>query len=100
MMAHDSTPRPGALAGETIDALRSALARHLVDESHDESVRLALRAMAAEAREKGLLPEQLLVVLKDIWYSSPGVQGMSEPAEQIRLLQRFVTICIKEYYAD
>ena len=99
-MAHDSTPRPGALAGETIDALRSALARHLVDESHDESVRLALRAKAAEAREKGLLPEQLLVVLTDIWYSSTGVQGMSEPAEQIRRLQRVVTICIKEYYAD
>jgi hypothetical protein len=100
MMAHDSTPRPGALAVETIDALRSALAGNMGDESHDDSLRTALRAMAAEARAKGLLAEQLLVVLKDIWYSSPGVQGMSEPAEKIRRLQRVVTICIKEYYAD
>ncbi|MFI5229696.1 MAG: hypothetical protein ACHQWU_11550 [Gemmatimonadales bacterium] len=100
MMAHDSTPRPGAIAGETIDAVRSALLQQLDGESNDESLRLALRGMAAEAREKGVPPEQLLVVLKDIWYSSPGVRGMSEPADQIRRLQRVVTICIKEYYGD
>jgi len=28
------------------------------------------------------------------------VRGMSEPSEQIPLLQRVVTMCIKEYYAD
>jgi hypothetical protein len=55
--------------------------------------------MAAEARSKSIPPEQLLVVLKDIWYSLPGVRGMSEPVEQVRLLQRVVTMCIKEYYA-
>jgi hypothetical protein len=56
--------------------------------------------MAAEAREKTVLPEQLLVVLKDVWYSLPGVQEMSDTTEQVRLLQRAVTMCIREYYAD
>ena len=54
--------------------------------------------MAAEARSKSVPPEQLLVILKDIWYSVPSVRRISEPIEQVRLLQRVVTMCIKEYY--
>ena len=42
----------------------------------------------------------LLVVLKDVWYSLPNVAAMRDPAEQVRLLQRAVTICIKGYYGD
>jgi hypothetical protein len=38
--------------------------------------------------------------LKDIWYALPSVHGIQEPIDQTRLLQRVVTMCIKEYYAD
>ncbi len=99
-MAHDSTPRRGVLDDDTIRALRAALVQYTTTPSDGTALRRALQSMAAEAREKDILPEQLLVVLKDVWYSLPGVRGMSEPAEQIRLLQRVVTMCIKEYYAD
>ena len=99
MMAHDSTPGHPALAAETIDAVRSALAVYISAPSDGERLRQALDHMAAEAREKSMLPEQLLVVLKDVWYSLPSVRAMREPAEQIRLLQRVVTMCIQEYYS-
>jgi hypothetical protein len=100
MMAHDSSPGGGALAESTIESVRRALLSYVAAPTHHEPLRSSLHAMAAEAREKSLPPEELLVVLKDIWYSLPTVRGMREPADQIRLLQRVVTMCIKEYYAD
>ena len=99
-MVHDPSPAPGALEAETIKALRGALVRYIDDPSTATDVRDALQRMAAEAHSKSMLPEQLLVVLKDIWYSLPSPQSMSDPAEQVRLLQRVVTMCIREYYAD
>lgn len=100
MMAHGSSPSPASLADETIAAVRAAIARYLDEPSQGEELRAALRAMSDEARDKAMYPEHLLVVLKDLWYTLPAVRRMDEPADQIRLLQRVVTICIKEYYSD
>jgi hypothetical protein len=100
MMAHDSSPGPASLAVETIAAVRTALVRYVDTPSHGAELRAALRAMSAEAREKAIFPEQLLIALKDIWHALPAVRQIEEPADQIRLLQRVVTMCIKEYYSD
>jgi hypothetical protein len=100
MMAHDSSPGPSALTEETIEAVRAALVQYVEFPTRGEALGATLRHMAAEARSHSMLPEQLLVVLKDIWYSLPSVRNMSEPADQVRLLQRVVTMCIKEYYTD
>jgi hypothetical protein len=100
MMAHDSSWGPAALAEETIAAVRSALVRYVDAPSDGDALRSALHGLAAEAHAKSVAPEQLLVALKDLWYSLPAVRGMHDPAEQIRLLQRVVTMCIKEYFAD
>jgi hypothetical protein len=100
MMAHDSSPGPVLLAAETIEAVRGALVQYVDAPLHMNGLRTALHDMAAEAHSKSILPEQLLVVLKDIWYALPSVRAMDEPADQVRLLQRVVTMCIKEYYAD
>jgi hypothetical protein len=99
MMAYDSSPGPNALTEETIDAVRSALVEYIAAPAHGETLGVALRTMATEARDRSMLPEQLLIVLKDIWYSLPTVRNMSDTTEQIRLLQRVVTMCIKEYYS-
>jgi hypothetical protein len=100
MMAHDSSPPPAAvLAEETVGRTRVALSRYLEDsESGAVALRDALDLMAAEARTKSMLPEQLLVVLKDVWYTLPAVRAIEDSGSQIRLLQRVVTMCIKEYY--
>lgn len=100
MMAYDSSPGPRALTEETVAAVRSALEQYIEAPAAGEQLGSALRHMAAEARERSMYPEQLLVVLKDIWHSLPGVRDMEKPADQVRLLQRVVTMCIKEYYAD
>jgi len=100
MMAHDSSPpaTPG-LAPETVERARQALTCYLENsETGAQGLREALDLMADEARAKRILPEQLLVVLKDIWYALPEVRTLEDSSAQIRLLQRVVTMCIKEYY--
>lgn len=99
MMAHDSRFDSSDLSEETIEAVRSALVLYVDAPSRGDRLRETLNAMAAEARGKEIPPEHLLVVLKDIWYSLPSVRGIADPSEQVRLLQRVVTMCIKEYYA-
>lgn len=98
MMAHDSSPGPGGLAPETIEAVRSALIQYVDAPARGDRLQAALHAMAAEARAKAILPEQLLIVLKDIWYSLPAVQASGASSEHVRLMQRVVSLCIKEYY--
>lgn len=100
MMAHDSGPPLAALlAEETVARVRVALSAYMENnEAGGLELRDALDAMATEARSKAMLPEQLLVVLKDIWYALPEVRALEDSGAQIRLLQRVVTMCIKEYY--
>lgn len=100
MMAHDSSGTPTSrLAEETIASLRSALLGYLADSSEPAALQQALVRMSAEAREKGILPEQLLVALKDVWSLLPEVRAMPDLSAQLRLQQRVVTMCIKEYYS-
>lgn len=102
MMAHDSSPRsPGALDPATLDAVRNAIVAYMdAPDTHAQTLRDALTAMAVEARDKSILPEQLLVVLKDVWFGLPTVRETGHPQEQVQILQRIVTMCIKEYYGD
>src|SRR5215212_4129653 len=80
MMAQDSDapPAPG-LAEETVTQARVALSHYLQDpENRGQELRDALDVMAAEARSKSMLPEQLLVVLKEIWYALPAVRSIDD----------------------
>jgi hypothetical protein len=99
MMAHDSGQNPPSrLDGESIDAVRVALRAYLNDSEDPGTLQPALVALASQARERNMLPEHLLVLLKDVWSGLPEVRSMTDSREQIRLLQRVVTMCIKEYY--
>lgn len=99
VMAHDAgqTP-PSRLDDQSIDAVRVALRAYLHDSEDPGTLQPALLALASQARERDMLPEHLLVLLKDVWSGLPEVRSMSDSREQIRLLQRVVTMCIKEYY--
>lgn len=99
MMAFDSghTP-PGRLDDDTVAAVRDALRLYLADGSDPSALQRTLLHMSTEAREKQMRAEHLLVLLKDTWSTLPEVRSMTDTAEQVRLLQRVVTMCIKEYY--
>ena len=102
MMEHHTGRMPNAIAQEAVDSVRSALERHaetLASEPAPE-LRTALHALAHDARAKAVPPERLLLTLKDIWRSLPSVEKARDLTEQTHVLQRVVTICIKEYFAE
>lgn len=99
MMAHDSTPPRPELSASSIESLRAAFRTYLRD-NDTARLQVSLREIAQEARGKKMRAEQLLVQLKDIWFELPEIHGAPEGEGQNRLLQRVVTLCIREYYSD
>lgn len=100
-MAFDSSQTPPSRLDEaTVAAVRDALRGYLSDGSNAAPLQDALVRMSAEARDKRMHAEQLLVQLKDAWSTLPEVRAMTDAAEQVRVLQRVVTMCIKEYYSN
>jgi hypothetical protein len=97
MMAQDKTPDRPQLSAASIDALRRALGSYLATGTA-ESVQPTLQAIAKEAREKKMHAEDLLIALKDVWYGLPPVIRAPGSEEQNKLLQRVVSLCIREYY--
>ena len=98
-MAHDSGSRSHReLPADTVAAFQNALAAYASPPHDLEPVRASLHALAAAAREQALPAEQVLVTLKDVWYTLPNVAAIRDATEQTRLLQQVVTLCIQVYY--
>ncbi len=61
---------------------------------------LAAQQLADREGHPEILPEHLLVALKDMWTALPEIRAVPRTAQQVQLLQRVVTMCIKEYYSE
>jgi hypothetical protein len=100
MMAFDQTPSAPNLEPKTVDAIRAVLAKSIADGNHSDELKELLCTAAREARDKGILAERLLIILKDVWYSLPKLSSAPSSAAEHRLLQELISRCIHEYYAD
>src|SRR5437867_10355393 len=98
MMARKSTPDRPELSAASLEALRAVLQECLAHTSETSSLQSVLQQIAVEARSRKMHAEQLLIALKDVWYGLPQIKLAPEGEEQNRLLQRVVTMCIREYY--
>jgi len=100
MMAFDSSHTPPSRPDDALLArVRDELRAYQRDGTKPDALRLALLDLARDARTKGILPEHLLVILKDAWNGLSEVRGMHDVAEQVRMQQRVVTMCITAYYS-
>lgn len=99
MMAFDRSSSPPALDPATVAELRATLARSAQAGDHGDELKGLLARAAADARTKGMQAEQLLVALKEIWYSLPHLSTQPGNDVQTRLLQQLIARCIHEYYA-
>lgn len=99
MMAFDRTPSSPTLEPATIDALRAAFTKSVATGNHSDDLHSLLCAAAREARDKDIHAERLLVIMKDIWLSLPGVAAASTSSTANTLLQELISRCIREYYA-
>jgi hypothetical protein len=99
MMAHDSSAGRPELSAESVSELTAALERYARNDADIAAIQPALRLVAEEARLKKVHAEQLLVLLKDVWFGLPVVKSAGDTETQHRLLQRLVTMSIREYYS-
>jgi len=98
-MSIERKPNPPSLDATTVDALRALLSRSSADGKHEQTLQDLLCTTAREARDKGIRAEQLLIIMKDIWYSLPGVAARTASDVDNALLQDLISRCIREYYA-
>ena len=84
----------------TLAALRSALRTYLAGRPTHGELHRALRALCAEAHERGLRAEELLVRLKQLFHHLPEVQELPHGSNRNDLLNRVISVCIEEYYQD
>jgi len=103
MTVNETTREQSPMSGLTPEAmglLRNTLTAWMrgYGES-DASLGPTLHAVAAEARERGIRAEELLVTLKSMWFEIGGEPSTSSgSATGHRLLDEVVTACIKAYY--
>lgn len=103
MTVNETTREQSPMSGLTPEAmglLRNALTARMRGHGEaDASLGTALRAVAAEARDRGIRAESLLVTLKSMWFEIGGEPSTSSgSATGHRLLDEVVTACIKAYY--
>ena len=98
MMAADSSAERPQLSAESVSELTDALQRYAVNDADIATIQPSLRKVAAEARRKQVQAEQLLVLLKDVWFGLPAVRDADGDTRHA-LLQRLVTLSIREYYS-
>ena len=96
-MAFDRTPTP-RLEADTVDSLRAVMDRALRRGNHGNELKEVLARAAREAREKAIPPEQLLIIMKDLWHSLPELRRADDSDRQTELLQELISRCIERYY--
>ena len=90
-------PESRPLSEATLEQLRRAIqSRRQTPAAGDEPLQSALRAVAAEARERSLRPEELIVTLKQVMDEPRNARSSTSEERQLR--EWVVTTCIRAYY--
>ena len=90
-----------ALSESTLQELKAALTEQLKQPNGPtpELTRL-LNKVGAEARQKDIKPEELIVIFKQLWNSLAESLRPQNAEQQERVRQNLVTLCIQAYYAQ
>jgi hypothetical protein len=101
MNAPDSLPprEPRPLSDAILARLRAALEGRLAGPAGpDGELRDALLAAAAEARQRSLRAEELIVVLKTVLEDLTANRAGLKTSDEIKLREWLVTTSIRAYY--
>jgi hypothetical protein len=81
--------------------LRSALTVQLQKpDTPTEELGSLLRKVGREAQERGVRPEQLIIIFKQLWNSLAESLRPQNADQYERTRQLLVTRCIEAYYAE
>ena len=90
-------PESRPLSEPTLEQLRRAIQeRRHSPNAGEAALHSALHVVAAEARERSLRPEELIVALKQAMDEVPGSRSSS--SDERRLREWIVTTCIRAFY--
>ncbi len=81
-------------------ALRAAIARCARGDAREDELRDALRRYARDAQRRHMRAEEVVIAFKTMWSAFAEAGDALERLEQQRLLERLVSLCIREYYGD
>jgi hypothetical protein len=92
-------PERRPLSEATLEQLRRAIQdRRRSPAADDAPLQAALQAVASEARDRSLRPEELIVTLKQVIDEAAGSRAAS--VEDRRLREWIVTTCIRAYFEE
>jgi hypothetical protein len=81
--------------------LRTALTEQLQrPDAPTQELTTLLRRIGREAHEKGIRPEELIIIFKQLWNSLSEALRPQNADQYERVRQRLVTLCIQAYYAE
>lgn len=86
-----------------VRALQEAIQSQLAVESPTSNVcsaelTRAIRELCTIARQRGFRAEEVILLFKTAWATSPAMASQLEPTRRAELLERAVSLCIKSYY--
>ena len=91
----------GSLSESSMKELRTALTEQLRrPERPTPELSNLLKRVAREAQEEGILPEELIVIFKQLWNSLAESMRPQNVDQYERIRQNLVTLCIQAYYAE
>lgn len=98
-MYADRSPTPlPADARELLHGLWDRLARSGIGVLEHEELRRIARVVSEGAHRASLLPEQLIIAVKESWGTHPSLLQPEERQEAQWVLAEVVSMCIHEFY--
>ena len=94
----DSVPAWAAADGG-VTALHSVLQAHTRECATESELRRAIALVCRAARRERMRAEQVIVAVKQTWYSLPEVRELPSGDARAALLDRVVSLTIDEFYA-
>ena len=93
-------PNAAASAAQALTVAVEQYQRDLRSATSNPSTELtrAIDAATAHARGSGVRCEQLVIILKSVWYSNAGIRQQPDNATARERLDRVVTLVIGSYY--
>jgi hypothetical protein len=100
MSAAPAVPSP-RFSAAAVEQLNRALQLYIAscDEVRVELLRLALERLCVEAHQQQLGPEKMLVAVKTVWASVPGIAQLDVERARVAFA-RVVEHCIHAYYGE
>lgn len=81
-----------------VELLRNCIQAPTAGKAGTEQIRAAVAPICAEARRSHVMPEQLLISLKELCHSLPEYKSIRGERERGLFLETVVKLAIEEYY--